>query len=156
MPEFAHILPSAAIRTTFMVGFPGETEEDLELLEEFIVSQRFEHLGVFAYSNEEGCDAARLDGQLDEETKQCRLERIMAMQANISQEINEAMVGAEVEVLVEGLSRETDLLLEGRTRRQAPEIDGCVYITEGECSPGDLVRVKITEAHPYDLVGEIV
>ena len=150
------LVPSVAIRTTFMVGFPGETEEDLALLEEFIKEQRFDHLGVFAYSNEEGSDAARLDGQLDQETGQQRLERIMAMQAEISQEKNKAVVGSEVEVLVEGLSRESDLLLEGRTSRQAPEIDGCVYITAGECAAGDMVRVKITEAHPYDLVGEIV
>ncbi|MEJ2688844.1 MAG: 30S ribosomal protein S12 methylthiotransferase RimO [Deltaproteobacteria bacterium] len=150
------ILPTAAIRTTFMVGFPGETEEDLAQLEEFIASQRFDHLGVFAYSNEEGCDAAKLDGQVDEGTKQRRQERIMTRQAVVSQEKNETMIGTQMEVLIEGLSRETDLLLEGRTRRQAPEIDGCVYINEGEGKPGDLVKVRITEAHPYDLVGEII
>ncbi len=149
-------LPDAAIRTTFMVGFPGETEEDMTQLEDFLRTHRLDHVGVFAYSNEEGSVAATFPDQCAEEVKSERRERLMAIQAAISLEKHQNMIGNVEEVLVEGVSRETDLLLEGRTRYQAPEIDGCVYIASGECSSGDLVKVRITEAHPYDLVGEIV
>jgi len=148
--------PEAAVRTTFMVGFPGETREDVELLASFVEGHRFDHLGVFSYSDEEGATSSKLDGKISEEEKQARLERIMTLQGSISEQKNKLMVGKTVQVLVEGLSRETDLLLEGRTSRQAPEIDGCVYINKGECRPGDFVQAKITEAHPYDLVGEII
>jgi ribosomal protein S12 methylthiotransferase len=150
------LLPEAALRTTFMVGFPGETEKDVDQLTAFIEKHRFDHLGVFAYSDEEGSAASKLDRQVAEEVKRQRLEKVMALQAEISSQLNNAMLGRTVRVLVEGISRETDLLLEGRTGRQAAEIDGCVYINEGHCAPGDFVWVKITEAHPYDLVGEIV
>ncbi|HIJ90286.1 MAG TPA: 30S ribosomal protein S12 methylthiotransferase RimO [Deltaproteobacteria bacterium] len=150
------ILPQAAIRTTFMVGFPGETEEDVRLLAEFMQTQQLDHVGIFAYSNEEGCAAYNFSGHCDEEEKSERRQRLMELQRGISLARNQAMVGRVEKVLVEGWSRETDLLLEGRTRFQAPEIDGCVYITAGVCNPGDIVDVLITEAHPYDLVGEIV
>jgi ribosomal protein S12 methylthiotransferase len=150
------ILPQAAIRTTFMVGFPGETEEDVRLLAEFMEAQRLDHVGIFGYSNEEGCAAYTLPGQCSEEEKNERKQRLMELQSGISLARNQAMVGRVEKVLVEGVSRETELLLEGRTRFQAPEIDGCVYINAGRCNPGDIVDVLITEAHPYDLVGEIV
>ena len=150
------ILPQAAIRTTFMVGFPGETEEDVRQLAEFMQAQKLAHVGIFAYSNEEGCAAYNLPGHCSEEEKSERRQRLMELQSGISLAGNQAMVGRVEKVLVEGLSRETDLLLEGRTRFQAPEIDGCVYINAGVGNPGDIVDVRITEAHPYDLVGEIV
>lgn len=149
-------LPAAAIRTTFMVGFPGETEEDVRELERFMAEQRLDHVGVFAYSNEEGCAAAQFPNQCAEEEKEERLGRLMNLQAEISAAKNEARLGTVAEVLVEGASRETELLLEGRAWFQAPDVDGCVYINEGECNPGDLVRVRFSEAHIYDLVGEIV
>jgi len=149
-------MPEASLRTTFMVGFPGETEEDVDQLKAFMKKYRFDHLGVFAYSNEERSAAYKLNRQVAEEVKRQRLEKVMALQAEISSQLNNAMIGRTVRVLVEGISRETDLLLEGRTSRQAAEIDGCVYINKGNCAPGDFVNVKITEAHPYDLVGEIV
>ncbi len=149
-------LPHAAIRTTFMVGFPGESEADVEELAEFIAEQRLNHVGIFTYCNEEGCAAAKLPDQCGEEVKEARKERLMALQAEISLELNRGLVGTIQPVLMEGVSRESDLLLEGRTRFQAPEIDGCVYITAGNSRPGELVEVEITEAHPYDLVGEIV
>jgi ribosomal protein S12 methylthiotransferase len=156
LDEVRRLLPEAALRTTFMVGFPGETEEEVAELEEFIRRQRFDHLGIFTYSNEEGCAAAGLPAHLPEETKTARRDRLMELQAGISLEKNTQRVGSHYEVLVEGLSRETDLLLEGRAWFQAPEIDGCVYITAGSCNPGDLVKIRITEAHPYDLIGEII
>ena len=150
------VLPNAALRTTLMVGFPGETDEEVAELEELIRTTRFDHLGIFTYSNEEGCAAASLPGQVDEEVKEKRRQRLMEAQAAVSRAGNERRIGSVETVLVEGLSRETDLLLEGRAWYQAPEIDGCVYINAGVCNPGDLVAVRITEAHTYDLVGEIV
>ncbi|MCK4839846.1 MAG: 30S ribosomal protein S12 methylthiotransferase RimO [Desulfobulbaceae bacterium] len=149
-------LPEAAIRTTFMVGFPGETNEDVDELAEFMVAQRLNHVGIFTYSNEDGCEAAKLPNQCDEEVKEARKERLMAIQADISLGVNRRLIGTTQPVLVEGLSRESDLLLEGRLRYQAPEIDGCLYITAGNSRPGEIVEVKITEAHHYDLIGEII
>jgi ribosomal protein S12 methylthiotransferase len=150
------LLPQAAIRTTFMVGFPGETEADVRQLAEFMEEQKLAHVGIFGYSNEEGCAAYTLPGQCSEEEKSERRQRLMELQSGISLAKNQAMVGRVEKVLIEGWSRETDLLLEGRTRFQAPEIDGCVYINAGVGNPGDIVEVLITEAHPYDLVGEII
>lgn len=150
------LLPQAAIRTTFMVGFPGETEADVQQLADFMEEQKLAHVGIFGYSNEEGCAAYHLPGQCSEEEKSERRQRLMELQSGISLAKNQAMVGRVEKVLVEGWSRETDLLLEGRTRFQAPEIDGCVYINAGVGNPGDIVEVLITEAHPYDLVGEII
>jgi len=156
LEKIRSILPEVAIRTTFMVGFPGETEEDVDLLAEFMERQKLDHVGIFGYSNEEGCAAYKMSGQCSEEEKAERRTRLMALQEAVSYAKNQRLVGRREKVLVEGVSGETDLLLEGRTRFQAPEIDGCVYIAAGECSPGDIVDVQITEAHPYDLVGEIV
>jgi ribosomal protein S12 methylthiotransferase len=155
MDTIRRILPLAALRTTMMVGFPGETEEDIAEMTDFLKKHHFDHLGVFAYANEEGCKAASLPGQIAEETKEKRLQKIMELQADISFGALQKYVGASEQVLVEGVSKESDLLLEGRTRYQAPEIDGCVYITRGTVEPGALVEVTITEAHTYDLVGEL-
>ena len=150
------IVPQAAIRTTFIVGFPGETEDDVAMLEDFMETYRLDHVGVFAYSNEEGSAAASLPDHCSEEEKEERLHRLMGLQAGISLAKNQELVGTINQVLVEGVSSETDLLLEGRLRSQAPEIDGCVYINAGQCEVGDIVALRITEAQPYDLVGEIV
>ena len=155
MDTIRRILPLAALRTTMMVGFPGETEEDIAEMTDFLQEHHFYHLGVFAYANEEGCKAASLPGQIAEEVKEKRLQKIMELQADISFGALQKYVGAKELVLVEGVSQESDLLLEGRTRYQAPEIDGCVYITRGTVEPGALVEVTITEAHTYDLVGEL-
>jgi len=148
-------LPDAALRTTMMVGFPGETEDDVYEMADFLQANPFEHLGVFAYANEEGCKAASFPNQVAEDLKEERLRRIMELQAEISFAALQKRVGTVEQVLVEGLSKESDLLLEGRTRYQAPEIDGCVYITQGTAEPGALVDVTITEAHTYDLVGTL-
>jgi len=149
-------LPDIALRTTLMTGFPGETEADVDEMEAFLLSQQLDHVGIFTYSNEEGCAAANLPDHCAPEVMEARRDRLMAVQAEISLSKNQNRVGKIEEVLVEGVSSETDLLLEGRTRYQAPEIDGTVYINEGVCASGDLVQVRITEAHHYDLVGEIV
>lgn len=150
------VVPDIALRTTMMVGFPGETEDDLQQLESFLKKYRIDHVGLFAYTNEEGAASEFYEDQCPEELKQDRLKRVMELQADISREILQKYVGQVLPVLIEGLSKETDLLLEGRTVYQAPDIDGCVYITDGTANPGDIVQVRITEAQIYDLVGEIV
>ncbi|WP_163337053.1 30S ribosomal protein S12 methylthiotransferase RimO [Desulfopila sp. IMCC35008] len=148
-------LPDVALRSTFLVGFPGETEQDVEQLIEFLKKARLDHVGVFPYANEEGCPAEKFPDQLPEQEKIARCEAVMEVQSTISQEILRKYVGRREQVLVEGLSRETDLLLEGRTRYQAPDVDGCVYINEGTANAGDIVTVEITESQIYDLVGGI-
>ena len=148
-------VPAAAIRTTFIVGFPGETDSDVEQIADFLRTYRLNNVGIFPYANEEGCAAEHFADQCEEKVKQERYDYLMELQAGISLAKNLEFVGRRVPVLVEGLSRESDLLLEGRTPFQAPEIDGCVYIADGICAAGDIVMVEITEAHPYDLVGVI-
>lgn len=149
-------MPDCALRSTMMVGFPGETEEDMNELLDALQAWRLDHVGVFPYEDEEGAPAADFLPKVPDDVKQERFQQVMELQAAVSQERLQRCVDVEMEVLVEGLSQETDLLLEGRTRFQAPEIDGCVYINEGEASPGDIVTVRITEAHIYDLVGGII
>ncbi|MFZ5758327.1 MAG: 30S ribosomal protein S12 methylthiotransferase RimO [Thermodesulfobacteriota bacterium] len=156
MERIRKIVPVAAIRTTFIVGFPGESEDDVEQIAAFLRQYRLNNVGIFPYANEEGCAAEKLDGHCSEEEKQARYDYLMGLQRDISLEKNREYIGRTMPVLVEGVSRESELLLEGRTVFQAPEIDGCVYISEGECQQGEIVRVRITEAHPYDLVGSIV
>ena len=154
--KIRRILPEIALRTTFLVGFPGETEADIEQLAAFLSSMRIDHVGVFAYSNEEGAPSEFYDNQISEQEKQARVEHIHTLQAAISADIQQKYIGKIEQVLVEGISQETDLLLEGRTRFQAPEIDGCVLINDGHANPGDIVQVRISESHTYDLVGAIV
>lgn len=149
-------VPDATIRTTFMVGFPGETEEDVNRLAHFMKKYRLDHVGIFSYSNEEGCLAEKLSGHCTDSEKEQRRQRIMELQAGISSEINQRRLGKKIQVLVEGISPETDLLLEGRGFFQAPEIDGRIYINDGECKSGDFVDVEITETYTYDLAGGIV
>ncbi len=148
-------LPEVALRSTFMVGFPGETDADIRQLEQFLRKTRLDHVGIFAYANEAGCPSENFPHQCSDTDKQERLDFIVSVQAEVSAENLKRYVGRVEPVLVEGVSRETDLLLEGRTRFQAPDIDGCVYITDGEAKPGDIVQVRISEAQVYDLVGEI-
>ena len=150
------VLPQAAIRTTFIVGFPGETEKDVEEIAHFLKTYRLNNVGIFTYSNEEGCAAEHFDGQLSEEIKQQRRDYLMDIQSHISLAKNQEYVGKTLPVLIEGISRESELLLEGRTTFQAPEIDGCVYITDGQCQAGKISLVTINEAHTYDLVGEVI
>lgn len=150
------ILPNCALRTTMMVGFPGETEEDMEKLLDCLQRWQPDHVGVFPYEAEQGAVSADFSDKVDEKIKEERFAQVMELQAKISANKLKQYVGKKEAVLVEGVSQETDLLLEGRTRYQAPDIDGYVFINDGTASPGDLVTVEITEAHTYDLVGGII
>ena len=153
-------VPGIAVRTTFIAGFPGETEEDFEELLAFIKSVEFDRVGVFTYSDEEGTPAFELPDKVDAKVAKKRRDRLMREQSRISLRRNRARVGQTVRVLFEGASEETDLLWQGRMETQAPEIDGCVLINDAPegCAPepGDFVNVLITEAQQYDLVGAIV
>jgi ribosomal protein S12 methylthiotransferase len=152
-------IPEVAIRTTMIVGSPGEREEDVEELMGFVEEMRFDRLGVFAYSDEEDSVAHQLDEKVSEDVKKDRQERLMKLQAGISKEKNGAMIGKCLPVLLEGSARESELLWEGRLSSQAPDIDGVVYLNDGiteKVSPGDIVPVQITEAHEYDLVGTVL
>jgi len=144
-----------SLRTTVMVGFPGETDKIFDELYDFIKAAEFDHLGAFIFSPEQGTPAARLEAVVEERVAKERLEAIMHLQAEISRGKNQGMVGHRVSVLVEGVSPETDLLLKGRTATMAPEVDGQVLINKGEAVIGEIAPVRITEAHTYDLVGEI-
>ena len=156
LERIRNALPDVALRTTMLVGFPGETDKDMLLLEDFLKSAKIEPVGVFAYVTEEGSSSEHFPNQCSEKEKQTRVDHIMSLQADISQGILKKYIGRTELVLVEGFSRETDLLLEGRTRFQAPEIDGCVLINEGQATAGDIVSVRIDDALVYDLVGGIV
>lgn len=148
-------IPDIALRTTLIVGFPGETEEDFNTLYDFVKTIRFDRLGVFTYSREEDTPAAQMEDQIDEETKIKRRDTIMALQNKISRELTATKVGQEMEVLIEGKLTNEDVYI-GRTYQDAPEIDGEVFVEyEGELLSGDFVKVRITEANDYDLVGEV-
>ncbi len=152
-------IPGVAIRTSMIVGFPGETESDFEELCQFVNQARFERLGVFSYSDEDTSASFALDGKVDARTIYNRKRRLMALQRKVSKAKNRALVGSEVAVLVEGPSAETDLLWEARMMTQAPEIDGTTLINdyEGDApAPGQLRRLRITEAHDYDVVGSLL
>jgi ribosomal protein S12 methylthiotransferase len=149
-------IPDAALRTSLIVGFPSETEEEFEELLDFVKDTRFDRLGVFKYSKEEGTPAFKMTGQIAENVKKIRLRKIMKAQAKISREKNRILLGTMQKVLVEGVSEETEFLLKGRTTAQAPDnIDGITYINKGSASPGDIVPVLITDAGEYDIIGEI-
>ncbi len=150
------ILPDVALRTTFLVGFPGETEKDFLEIETFLQNVQLDHVGVFPYANEEGCPSEKFAEQVPEKEKLYRRDYLLDVQSKLSETIQKKYIGKVEPVLVEGVSRETDLLLEGRTRYQAPEVDGCVFINEGVASPGDIVQVRITDTQIYDLIGGIV
>jgi len=149
-------IPDIALRTTFLVGFPGETEKEFLQIESFLKETRIDHVGVFGYANEEGCPSEKFIDQLSEREKLRRCDHLLNLQVDLSKEIQKKYIGRIESVLVEGVSRESDLLLEGRTRYQAAEVDGCVYINEGFANAGDIVKVKIQETQIYDLVGGIV
>ncbi len=144
------------VRTSLMVGFPGETEKIFEGLCDFVKTAQFDHLGVFTFSAEKGTTAARLSAQVATATAKKRQEKLMAIQAEISRGKNRALIGRVLPVLVEGESPETELLLSGRTSFMAPDVDGRVLINEGHGVVGDILPVLITEAHEYDLVGRIL
>lgn len=149
-------MPDSALRTSLIVGFPGETEEEFEELLHFVKEARFDRLGVFKYSPEEDTPAHKMKGQIAENIKESRMRKIMKAQAKISKGKNRLLLGTTQRVLVEGLSDETEFLLKGRTIQQAPDnIDGITYINKGTASPGQIVDVLITDTGDYDIVGEI-
>ena len=149
-------VPEIAIRTSVMVGFPGETDEEFETLKEFVRTQKFTHLGCFSYSQEEGTPAGRMEGQIEEDVKAARLAEIMEIQREISRDSMAQYVGQVLPVLVEGPSEESELLWQGRLATQAPEVVGLVYINDGDVKAGTIQMVEITESHDYDLVGQVV
>ena len=145
-------IPDIHIRTTFIVGFPGETDDDYEKLYAFVNKMRFARLGVFAYSQEENTPAGEMENQIDEEVKEERLDGIMRRQLDISLELNKEKIGQTLEVLVEEQDEDGSWL--GRSRYDAPEIDNSVIFTSNrDLQPGDIVSVRINDAFDYDLVG---
>ncbi|MBV8674362.1 MAG: 30S ribosomal protein S12 methylthiotransferase RimO [Acidobacteriaceae bacterium] len=154
------VVPGIALRTSFIVGFPGETQEDFEALCDFVRGAKFDWLGVFGYSNEEGSRAFDLDGKVPARTVERRRRELMKIQQRISREAKENWIGRELDVLVEGESEETPLLWEGRSEFHAPEIDGKIYINDfgplEELHPGRFYRCQITETHDYDVVARVI
>ena len=149
-------IPDIALRTSLIVGFPGETDEDFKKLCHFVEETQFDRLGVFCYSKEEGTPAAEMADQVTERVKRERYKKLMQLQARLSFKRNRRLMNTLEEVIVEGVSEESDLLLRGRSSRQAPDIDGMVYITSGQANIGDIVTLKITDSSEYDLIGEMV
>ena len=148
-------IPGIVIRTTFIVGFPGETDADFEELKEFVEQQSFENAGVFAYSQEEGTVAGAMPNQIPDEIKQERYHELMALQAQISEEIHKDTEGQTLEVLVEGIEEDGSGLHYGRSYREAPDIDGLVFIENpGDIKPGCFVKVNILQGFTYESVGE--
>ena len=157
-------IPGLALRTSLIVGLPGETEEDFQGLLDFVREQRFERLGVFEYSREEGTPAADMEGQVPEALKRERFQAVMEIQREIAAAHQRRLLGRRIEVLVEGASSESEHLLAGRNAQQAPEIDGITYINEiaidgapgAAVYPGEIVTVEVSDAADYDLVGRVV
>jgi ribosomal protein S12 methylthiotransferase len=147
--------PQIHLRTTLMVGFPGEGEKEFRRLVDFVRETSFTHLGVFVYSPEEGTKASRMKDQISSELAKERAAQIMELQQGISWQRNKEMIGTTIPVLVDGVSEEKKGVLVGRTAYQAPSVDGTVQIEKGAAETGEIVRVKITRALPYDLIGEI-
>jgi ribosomal protein S12 methylthiotransferase len=153
-------VPGITIRTTFITGFPGETDEDFEELMEFVRNCRFDNVGVFTYSEEEGTPAFDLPNKVDPKIAKRRRSRLMKEQAKISKQLNRSKIGHTFKVMFEGISQESDLLFQGRLEGQTQDIDGYILINdmpEGfEPHVGQLYDVRITEAHEYDLIGELI
>jgi ribosomal protein S12 methylthiotransferase len=149
-------IPGVTFRTAFIVGFPGETEQAFDELRSYVEEAEFDRVAVFLYSDEEDTPAVRFDDKVERSVMDERRNDILALQEGIAAARGQARIGSVMEVLVEGVSEETELLLEGRHEGLAPEIDGVVYINDGSATAGDLVKVEITDAALYDLVGHIV
>ena len=149
-------IPDICLRTTLITGFPGETEEDHQILLDFIDEMEFDRLGVFTYSPEEDTKAASLDNKVDEEVKLCRKDEIMELQQEISMDKSERLVGKEIEVIIEGKASDEDVYV-GRSYMDAPSVDGYVFInSEEELMSGDFAKVRIVKAMEYDLIGELI
>lgn len=150
-------IPEVTLRTTLITGFPGETEEEFQEMYDFVKEVRFDRLGVFTYSQEEDTPAAVMNDQIPQEIKEERRDRLMELQREISMERSQNLVGREMEVLIEGRIPEEDNVYTGRTYRDAPEIDGFIFVTaERELRSGDMIHCLVTGAYEYDLIGEMV
>lgn len=156
LSKLRSICPGIHIRSNFIVGFPSEDEAAFEELRAFIQEAKFEHVGVFTYSPEEGTPAFASGDPVPMRTKNSRKRKLLELQQKIAREINQAKVGQIIEVLVEGAHEETDLIVKGRHQGQAPEVDGNVLIVDGRPEVNTIQRVKIIKAHAYDLVGEVM
>ena len=149
-------VPSVAIRTSVMVGFPGETEAEFKDLKALVEELEFEHLGCFTYSQEEGTVAGRMPDQIDDAIKERRQDEIMSLQKEISRRKLQRFVGQRIPVLVSGPSEESELVWQGRMSVQAPEVDGLVYLNDGPVRAGQIQEVEITDSYDYDLVGRVI
>lgn len=157
MSKFRNKIPQGSIRTTFILGLPGETEEDFSELTEFVRSMRFEKLGTFLYSREENTPAATMAKQVPDSIKKQRMDKLMKVQQSISQEIQENYVGRILKVLIDEKQENDDYTYLGRSEFDAPDVDGIVYVRSKEpLKPGQFVQVKITDALAYDLSGDVV
>jgi ribosomal protein S12 methylthiotransferase len=158
--KMRHEIPGLTLRTSFIVGFPGETELDFEQLCQFVHEAQFDWLGVFGYSDEDGAKAFELDDKVPSREIERRRKKLMSLQKQISRKKKRALIGEQFDLLLEGLSAETELLWEGRTAMHAPEIDGTVYVNDigdrEDVREGEFYRCEITEAHDYDLVAKIL
>jgi ribosomal protein S12 methylthiotransferase len=143
------------LRTTFIVGHPGETDAEFDELCGFVADSRFERAGAFTYSTEPGTTSALLPHRVEPEVAAERQQKLMELQRGISRAHNEALVGRELDVLVEGVSSESEYLLEGRWYGQAPGIDGVMYLADGQAPAGAIVRARVTQASDYDLAASL-
>ena len=160
--KLRHAIPGVTLRTSLIVGFPGESEADFEELLEFVKETEFERLGVFKYSEEDGTAAAKLDGQIPEEEKERRWQEVMDLQSTVSRKKNEALIGTIQRVMIDGADPDSGKL-SGRTQAHAPEVDGLVFLEGCDQSfllnppdPGAILDVRVTQAHDYDITGEII
>jgi ribosomal protein S12 methylthiotransferase len=149
-------IPNLVFRTAFIVGHPGETDDDFRQLVDFVIWARFDHVGVFRYSDEDSSASAAQEGKVPEKVMARRWRQLMAAQRKIAREKNKARIGQELDVLVEGPSEEHELVMVGRHSGQAPEIDGQVYLSGAEVTSGQMRRVRIAQASDYDLVGDVI
>ena len=160
LEKIRRTIPGVTLRTSFIVGFPGETEKEFEELCDFVREAQFDWMGAFGYSDQDGASAYSLEKKVPAREVERRRKRLMQIQRQISKKRKKALVGREFDLVLEGTSEETDLLLEGRTAMHAPEIDGKVFVNEfpegQDPQPGQFYRCAIVEAHDYDLVARIL
>lgn len=154
--KIKNMLPEATFRTSLIVGFPGETEEQFEELLNFVEEFKFDYIGSFKYSREEDTIAYAMENQIDEDEKHRRWTKLTNLQSSIVDEKNRKMIGKEVEMIIDGLSSESEYMLEGRTRGQALDIDGKILTSEGTAKQGEIVKARLTQSFDYDFIAEIV
>jgi len=148
-------IPNLTVRTSFIVGFPGETEAHFESLRQFVIVQRFDRVGVFTYSQEEDTVASTLPNQISDEVKQERYHNLMSLQCEISESLNQDLEGTVLDILVEQVSTVPEIVISGRSYREAPDVDGQIYIENAtDCKPGDVIKAKVVQGFTYDVVAE--